>query len=313
MTTITPPRPQLSSRAKAKKDVVGDRTPWIRQPLYLVPAFALLLIFFVLPALVTIGISFTDWQLGSSSIEFKWFENYAELWSDEVYRKSLINTLKLDFFVVPVSFFLALGLALAINGLNRFQGFWQTVYFLPVTTTLVAMSQVWSWILHPQFGIVAQGFKLFGLTPINWLNNQDVVLFTIGFISIWQLVGYYMVLFIAGLLNIPRNLYEAALIDGARSPWDKFIHVTWPMLGPTSLFIFIITIIKSSQIFDSVKVLTQGGPNNASEILLYTMYSEGFEFFRTGLASAIATVFFAIMLLLTLYQMRVFEKYVHYR
>ena len=308
MTLVAPGRARAGIRVKSR-----DRPPWLIQPLYLLPAFFLLLVFFVVPALTTIGISFTDWQLGSSSIDFIGLENYRELFTDEVYRKSLINTLKLDLFVVPVSFFLALGLALAINGLNRFQGFWQTVYFLPVTTTLVAMAQVWSWILHPQFGMVAQLFKLFGLTPINWLNDQSVVLYTIGFISIWQLVGYYTVLFIAGLLNVPKDLYEAALIDGARSPWDKFCHVTWPMLGPTSLFIFIITIIKSSQIFDTVKVLTQGGPNNASEILLYTLYSEGFEFFRTGLASAIATLFFAIMLLLTLYQMRVFEKYVHYR
>ena len=308
MTLVAPGRDRVGTRVKSR-----DHTPWIMYPLYLLPAFFLLLVFFVVPALTTIGISFTDWQLGSSSIDLIGLENYKELFTDEVYRKSLINTLKLDLFVVPVSFFLALGLALAINGLNRFQGFWQTVYFLPVTTTLVAMAQVWSWILHPQFGMVAQLFKLFGLTPINWLNDQSVVLYTIGFISIWQLVGYYTVLFIAGLLNVPKELYEAALIDGARSPWDKFCHVTWPMLGPTSLFIFIITIIKSSQIFDTVKVLTQGGPNNASEILLYTLYSEGFEFFRTGLASAIATLFFAIMLLLTMYQMRVFEKYVHYR
>lgn len=309
MTSVTPDRTFIRTRAKNR----DDRAPWIVQPLYLLPAFFLLMVFFVVPALTTIGISFTDWQLGSSSIELIGVENYKELFTDEIYRKSLINTLKLDLFVVPISFFLALGLALAINGLNRFQGFWQTVYFLPVTTTLVAMAQVWSWILHPQFGMVAQLFKLFGLTPINWLNDQSVVLYTIGFISVWQLVGYYTVLFIAGLLNVPKDLYEAALIDGARSPWDKFCHVTWPMLGPTSLFILIITIIKSSQIFDTVKVLTQGGPNNASEILLYTLYSEGFEFFRTGLASAIATLFFAIMLLLTLYQMRIFEKYVHYR
>lgn len=161
--------------------------------------------------------------------------------------------------------------------------------------------------------MVTRLLQFLGYGSINWLNDQRLVLYTIGFISIWQLVGYYMVLFTAGLLSIPKTLYEAAIVDGARSSWDRFCHVTWPMLGPTSLFVFMITVIKSSQIFDTVKVLTQGGPNNASEILLYTLYSEGFEFFRTGLASAIATLFFALMLLLTLYQMRVFEKYIHYR
>lgn len=126
MTLIAPGRNRIVTRVKRR-----DRTPWLIQPLYLLPAFFLLLVFFVVPALTTIGISFTDWQLGASSIELIGLENYKELFTDEVYRKSLINTLKLDLFVVPVSFFLALGLALAINGLNRFQGFWQTVYFLP--------------------------------------------------------------------------------------------------------------------------------------------------------------------------------------
>ena len=228
--------------------------PLVMRPIYLLPAFLLLLVFFVIPALVTIVISFTDWRLGSLDIRFVGIDNYVELFTDDDYRKSLFNTLKLDLFVVPLSFFLALGIALAINSLTRLKAFWQTVYFLPVTTTLVAMSMVWQWILHPQFGVVTRLLQFFGYGSINWLNDQRLVLYTIGFISIWQLVGYYMVLFTAGLLSIPKPLYEAAIVDGARSAWDRFCHVTWPMLGSTSLFVFIITVIKSSQIFDTVKV-----------------------------------------------------------
>jgi len=311
---MTVPSTAPSSKARLNRVAkVKDREPLLANSLYLLPAFTLLLILYVIPALMTIVLGFTDWQLGSPNINFIGFENFVELFTAENYRKSLLNTLKLNLFVVPISFFLALALALTINSLTRFVTFWQTVYFLPVTTTLVAMSVVWEWILHPQFGIVTKLLISLGREPINWLNDQNMVLYTIGFISIWQLVGYYMVLFIAGLSNIPKSLYEAARLDGARSPWERFIHVTWPMLGPTSLFVFIITMIKSFQIFDAVKVLTQGGPNKASEIMLYTIYSEGFQFFRTGLAAAIATLFFAVMLLLTLYQMRAFEKYVHYR
>jgi multiple sugar transport system permease protein len=292
---------------------VKDREPVLERSLYLLPAFLLLLLFYLIPALMTVAASFTDWQLGSLSFNWIGFSNFVEVFTTADYQKSLLNTLKLNLFVVPISFVLALGLALAINSLTRFAGFWQTVYFLPVTTAQVAMSVVWAWILHPQFGIVTRLLGLLGQEPINWLNDENTVLYAIGFISIWQLVGYYMVLFIAGLTSIPRNLYEAAWVDGARSPWDRFVHVTFPMLSPTSLFVLMITIIKSFQIFDAVQVLTQGGPNKASEIMLYTIYSEGFQFFRTGLAAAIATLFFAVMLLLTLYQMRVFEKYVHYR
>ena len=137
---MTTPHLGLSQKTQARLQrikVRGDLLPWIVQPLYLLPAFALLIVFFLIPTLLNLGISFTDWQLGSSTFEWRGFDNYIELFADEVYRKSLVNTLKLDLFVVPTSFFLALGLALAINGLNRFRGFWQTVYFLPVTTTFL--------------------------------------------------------------------------------------------------------------------------------------------------------------------------------
>ncbi|MEL7083880.1 MAG: sugar ABC transporter permease [Cyanobacteria bacterium P01_A01_bin.3] len=289
-----------------------SKLPLLEKPLYLLPAFGLMLTFVVIPTAVTIAIGFTDWELGLPDFSFIGFENYTELFTNPDYRKSLFNTLMLNCFVVPTSLGISLALALAINSLSRFQGFWQTVFFLPVTTSLVAMSIVWRWMLHPQFGLVNRLLEMVGLQSVNWLNNQSTVLFAIGCISIWQLVGYYMVLFLAGLIAIPKNLYEAAKVDGASSSIDRFIHVTWPMLGPTSLFVFVIVVIKSFQIFDTVKVLTQGDPNKASEIMLYTLYSEGFQFFRMGIASAVATVFFVIMLLLTLYQMRMFERHVHY-
>lgn len=291
----------------------GRGDPLVAKPLYLLPAFALLLIFFIGPAIATIAISFTDLQLFQAQVSFVGLDNYIALFDSRSFRTSLWNTVKLNLFVVPVSFFLALGLALAINSLTRLQGFWQTVYFLPVTTTLVAMALVWQWILHPEVGFVTQLLRLVALSPVNWLNDSQIVLYTLGFISIWQLVGYYTVLFLAGLKSIPRPVYEAAAVDGARGALDRFLHVTWPLLAPTSLFVFVITVIKSFQIFDVVKVLTDGGPFRSSEIILYTLYQEGFVYFRMGTASAIATLFFAVMLLLTLYQMRVFERHVHYR
>lgn len=287
--------------------------PLLAKPLYLLPAYVILLVFFLIPAVATVAISFTDWQLGRTSFSFAGFENYLRLFQSDDFLVSITNTLKLNLFVVPASFAIALGLALAIHSVQRGAAFWQTVYFIPVTSNLVAMAVVWDYLLHPELGFVSQLFLAFGFTPINWLNDRDIVLYTVGFISMWQLIGYYMVLFLAGLLNIPQSLYEAARVDGASSAWDRFVNVTWPMLGPTSLFVFIITVIKSFQIFDVVKVLTEGGPDKASEIILHTLYQEGFIFFRMGLAASIATIFFAVMLLLTLYQMRVFERQVHYR
>jgi multiple sugar transport system permease protein len=300
----------------ASRRVVAIRDaslPLLVNPLYLAPAFLLLVVFFLLPALATLIISFTDWTLGARTVSFVGLATYRDLLSSSDFQTSLINTLKLNLFVIPASFITALLLALAIHSTGRAAPLWQTVYFLPVTTTLVAMASVWQWVLHPEIGIIAWLTVRMGFHPVNWLNDPTLVLYTIGFISIWQLVGYYTVLFLAGLAAIPRSLYEAAEVDGARSSLDRFIHVTWPMLGPTALFVFIITVIKSFQIFDVVRVLTRGGPNKASEIILHTMYQEGFVFFRMGRAAAIATLFFIVMLALTLWQMHVLDRRVHYR
>lgn len=284
----------------------------IANPLYLAPAFLLLAAFFLLPALATFIISLTDWTLGGRTFSFVGLQTYRDLLASDDFHISLANTLKLNLFVIPTSFIVALLLALAIHSSAKSAPFWQTVYFLPVTTTLVAMAFVWQWVLHPEIGVVTWLLTQMGFEPVNWLNDPSIVLYAIGFISVWQLVGYYMVLFLAGLMAIPRSLYEAAEIDGARNGLDRFLHVTWPMLGPTALFVFIITVIKSFQIFDVVRVLTRGGPNKASEIILHTMYQEGFVFFRMGRAAAIATLFFIVMLALTLWQMRVLDRRVHY-
>lgn len=291
----------------------AKREPLIAKPLYLAPAFFVLFVFFLLPAVATIAISFTDWQLGRADFSFVGADNYRALMASDDFQISLVNTLWLNLFVVPLSFAISLALALAIVSVSRGRAFWQTVYFIPVTSNLVAMAVVWDYLLHPELGFAAQLWLSLGLTPVNWLNDRDFVLYTVGFISSWQLIGYYTVLFIAGLSNIPSTLYEAARIDGASSPWDRFWQVTWPMLGPTSLFVLVITVIKSFQMFDVVKVLTEGGPDKASEIILHTLFQEGFIFFRMGVAAAIATIFFAVMLVLTLYQMRLFERFVHYR
>jgi len=310
MSAITEPGSIAADASRAGQGF--ERTPLIVNPAYLSPAMAVLLVFFILPTFATIALSFTDWRLGAGSLSFVGLDNYRTLLSSSDFADTLWNTLKLNLFVIPTSFLMALLLALAIHSQARLAPFWQTVYFLPVTSTLVAMAIVWQWVLHPQVGMVAWALRQFGLEPINWLNDPELVLYTIGFISMWQLVGYYMVLFLAGLLAIPRHLYEAAEMDGARTGLDRFVHVTWPMLGPTALFVLIITIIKSLQIFDVVRVLTEGGPNGASEIVLHTLYQEGFIYFRTGIAAAIATLFFLVMLALTLYQMRVFDRRVHY-
>ena len=162
-------------------------------------------------------------------------------------------------------------------------------------------------------GIVAAVLPYFGITQkVNFLNDARFVLWTLSFITVWQMTGYFMVIFLTGLVQIPQDLYEAARVDGAKSTWSLFANITWPLLSATSFFVLILTIIKTFQVFDIVKVLTRGGPEKASGILLYTMYQEGFSFFRMGTAAAVAAIYLAVMLLLTWANNAVIGQRVHY-
>ncbi|MCC6194237.1 MAG: sugar ABC transporter permease [Burkholderiales bacterium] len=276
------------------------------------PAGALILVFLIGPLIGIVALSFTDYQLGAATLRFIGLANYSDMFADRVFRRSLQNTLTYVAVVVPLSVGLGLGAALLIEAGTSLRSFYRTVYFLPVMATLIAMAIVWEFALHPAFGLVNLSLKWIGIAGPDWLQDRRVVLFTLAAIGIWQSVGFNMVLFVAGLQAIPRDLYEAASVDGVSNGWDRFRAVTWPMLGPVSLFVVVITAIRSFQVFDTVQVLTKGGPNRASEVLLYTMYSEGFEFFRTGYAAAVAVVFLAFVLALSLLKTWFLDRRVHY-
>lgn len=293
---------------------IEEKVLWLANPFMLSPAVGCLLLFFILPMIATVVVSFTDWQLGGQDeVHFVGLKNYLDLWTSEEFRKSVRNTFFMTAVVVPTSFVLALALALAIRASGRLAQLWQTIYFLPVTASLVAMAVVWQWILHPEVGFVAVILTHLGVTEnINLLNDPDYVLWTLSFITVWQMAGYFMILFLTGLVQIPPELYDAAKVDGANTPLALFSNITWPLLGPTSFFIVILTIIKTFQVFDIVKVLTRGGPEKASEILLYTMYQEGFSFFRMGTAAAVAAMYLAVMLVLTWLQTHFIGRRIHY-
>jgi multiple sugar transport system permease protein len=276
------------------------------------PALALMLLFLIGPIVAILLLSLTDYQLGAAGLRFVGLQNYSEMFADRVFRRSIENTLTYVAVVVPASVGLGLGAALLIEAGTSLRTFYRAVYFLPVMATLIAMAIVWEFMLHPTFGLINLLLKSIGLSGYDWLNDRSVVLFSLCGIGVWQSVGFNMVLFMAGLTAIPADLYEAASVDGVRNAWDRFRTVTWPMLGPVTLFVVVITAIRSFQVFDTVQVLTKGGPNRASEVLLYTMYSEGFEFFRSGYAAAVTIVFLVFVLALSLLKFRVLDKRVHY-
>jgi multiple sugar transport system permease protein len=277
------------------------------------PAFLLMVLLLIGPVVAVVAMSLTDYQLGASSFAWIGVGNYAELAGDRVFWKSLGNTLVYVAIVVPASVALGLGTALLIETGRSLRAFYRAVFFVPVMATLIAMAISWEFMLHPQFGLVNLVLRAVGLGAQNWLQDANLVLPVLAAIGTWQLFGFNMVLFLAGLTAIPGQLYEAAELDGVRSAWGRFRAVTWPLLGPVTLFVLVISSIRSFQVFDTVHVLTKGGPTKHSEVLLYTMYAEGFEFFRSGYASAVAVVFLLFVLLLTLVKMWAIERRVHYR
>jgi multiple sugar transport system permease protein len=268
------------------------------------PALILMLIMLLGPLAAVFALSFTDYQLGAPSFSWIGFTNYSEMMADKVFWISLRNTLTYVAIVVPGAVGFGLGIALLIQSGTSLRSWYRTIFFLPVMATLIAMAIVWEFMLHPQFGLVNGLLRGIGLQGYSWLQDRNTALYSLCAIGIWQAVGFNMVLFLAGLVSIPKQLYDAAEMDGVADAWSRFRLVTWPMLAPVTAFVVVISGIRSFQVFDTVHILTKGGPSKSSEVLIHTMYTEGFEFFRSGYGAALTVVFLAFVLLLTLIQSR---------
>nr|WP_246811584.1 sugar ABC transporter permease [Mesorhizobium silamurunense] len=266
-----------------------------------------------MPVLGVFVIALTDWQFGASTLSFVGLANFEEVFSDEGFRISLVNTVLYVAIVVPGTILLGLGIALLIESGKSFRAFYRAIHFLPYMATLTAMAIAWEALLHPTIGLVNQTLAAIGLPTANWLRDESRVLPVLGVIGIWQNLGFAMVLFLAGLKSIPQDLYDAADIDGADLWVDRLWTVTLPMLGPVFMFVFIVVALKAFETFDTVQVLTQGGPGHASEMLLFTLYRESFQYLRTGYGAAVAVVFLFILVTLTLVQARVMDRKVHYQ
>ncbi|WP_348646484.1 sugar ABC transporter permease [Ciceribacter sp. L1K22] len=285
------------------------RMMW-RALLFVAPSVLLLVCIYILPVIVLAGFSLTDYQLGALSTEFVGIDNFTKAFADPVFIRSLTNTLIYAVIVIPLGVTLALGVALLVHGRKRSRAFWEAAYFLPVTATLVAMATVWQFLLHPSIGPVNAAIKWFGFEPVSFLSNPALLIPTMAVIGVWQVLGFNMVLFLAGLTAIPKDLYEAARLDGAKNPIDRFLTVTWPMLGPTTLFVLVTTSISAFKVFETVAVLTKG--RSGSETLLFALYLEGFEYANTGYAAALTLIFLAIILVLSIGQTIHLDRKVHY-
>ena len=277
------------------------------------PAIILMILLLLAPVAAIVWLSGTDYLFGAKTFNYVGFENYEKLLEDRIFWKALRNTFAYTAVVVPFSFGLGLFVAIMIQSGVTMVGFYRAAYFLPVTASILAMAIVWEFMLMPNIGLINLILDSVGAPMQNFLTQKETALLSLAAIGIWQLTGFNMVLFLAGLVAIPRHLYEAAAIDGADSAWERLRLITWPMLGPVSLFVVVISAIRSFQVFDTVEVLTAGGPNKESEVLLHLMYLEGFAWFRTGYAAAITVVFLLFVLLMTLAQIGLIGRRVHYR
>lgn len=273
--------------------------------IFLLPALLGTLIFIVIPVICSFGLSFVQWDL-LNPIKFVGFENYREIFHDGLFYKILGNTIV---FALSTSFFgviIPLIIASILNTKIRGSEFFKGAYFLPFITPMVVVGVVWAWIFDPNIGLLNQKLHL----HLNWLYDSKLAMPALIVVSVWKLIGYNMIIFLSSLSAISQSLFEAAKIDGANS-FQIFKNVTIPMLSPTIFFVVIITAISSFQVFDLIYLMTQGGPFDSTNVLVYAIYKNAFEYFNVGKASAIAYVLFVIILVLTLIQWSLRKKLVY--
>jgi multiple sugar transport system permease protein len=280
------------------------RAAWM----FLAPALVLIGVFFFLPVIASLVLSLTDFDLYAiadpANARFVALRNYSRLLHHPDFWNALRNTLYFALVGGPLTVVVSLGAALLLNHkLVRLRGLFRTIYFAPFVTTLVAVAIVWRYLYHPRYGLLNYALGAFGVHPIDWLGDPRWAMPAIILFAVWKNFGYNMILFIAGLQSIPEELYEAADLDGA-GPWRRFWSITFPQLGPTLLFVGVITMIGYFQLFAEPYVMTQGGPLRSTTSLVLFMYEEGFRWWRMGFAAAIAFALFLIILAGTAVQMR---------
>ncbi len=284
---------------------------WLLFLLFIAPNFILFGVFTYWPMIQTAYLSGVRWDMISPTKRWVGADNYRYLWNDDTFRQVLVNSFWFAIGAVGGSLVLGLAIALLLNQKLRFRDFARASVFMPTLLSGAAIGIVWVYIFDPRYGILAAVLKSIGLHSPQWLQDPQWALPAVIIVYIWKNVGLAAVIFLAGLQGIPRDLYEAATVDGA-GRMSKFRNVTLPMLSPIMFFVVVTSILNSFQAFDIINVMTRGGPVDSTNILVYYIYQQGFVAFNAGRASAASIVLFTIMLAITLIQLRFSERKVHY-
>ncbi len=307
----------MTTKAQIKAFVFrpsGERLKGRRLMIFLavIPAFVFFGLWFAFPVIYSLVMSFYEWNPLAEQTKFIGFANYLNAFTrDPVFWIALRNTLYYMIVTVPVGIILSLLVALLINSLPRLVGFFRVIYFIPVITSMVAVSIVWKWLYQSRFGLFNELLRMVLIDnlhlPINpsvpWLTSTTLAMPSVMAMSIWKGLGFTMVLFLAGLTSIPTIYYEAAKVDGA-GRWQVFRHITLPLLQPTMVFVVLTGVIGALQEFTPMYVMTSGGPVNSTKTIVFQLYDQAFKNFRFGYASALAFILFVIILVLTLLQWR---------
>ncbi len=307
------PHPERE-RSEQSKDVRRPSSVklQIQAWLLLLPASVLLVLFTHYPIVATAIDSFFSTPRGARGAVFVGLDNYAAMIDDPVFWQALANNLVFALGTVPTAIALALLMALLVDRKLALRGAVRLAYFTPTVLPMIAVANIWLFFYTPDYGLVDQLLRLFGFSSHNWLGSRGTVLPCLMVMTVWKEAGFFMIFYLAALQQIPPNLGEAASLEGA-SRWTIFRRVTFPLLMPTTLFVLVNALINAFRLIDQIVVMTQGGPDNASMLLLYYVFEVGFKYWDTAYAAALTMVLLALLAALAVTQFLYFDRRIHYR
>lgn len=311
METMKKPGTQPTREDKSRGSLQRGENLW--GIAFVSPMLIGVIILVLFPILATLVLGFADWNFvqGWDGIQWVGFQNFRQLLEDDMFIKSVRNNV-LFLLTVPVYMMISMTLAILIDRFVYMKGYFKVAYFMPYISNIVAVAVVWQVLFQPSYGPINEILRTLGMSnPPKWIADPNFALISIMLISIWISIGFNLIIYIAGLQSIPKDLYEAADIDGANG-WTKFRRITLPLLSPTSFFLLVTGIISTFKVFDIIAVMTQGGPIGSTTMMVWYLYDTAFVNLKVGYASSIAAVLFGFVMLITLGQWAAQKKWVNY-
>lgn len=304
-----PARPKV----KVQEVAVGTNTVLMKLLPYIMiaPAMVTSIVFLIYPIVYMFYLSFYNWNM-IGEMKFIGFDNYISLFTDSEFMEVLFNTCQFTFWTVSGSLILGLAFALYMKKNSRINKIIQTIMFTPYILPMVSIAYVWMWIMDTDLGLLNYILALFGIDSVMWLGDPEVAMYSLIIVNIWKSAGYYALIFLSALQGIPTYLYEAAELDHAK-PATTFFKITLPMLSPTLFFLALTAIIGSFKVFETVNVMTSGGPLNSTTTLVYYIYQYGFQYYKIGYASAVGVILMVIVSIFTIIYFCGLQKKVHYQ